>query len=61
MQVTGRWWQNFNPRSREGSDGSFWPVTSMKLYFNPRSREGSDVPEDLVKFLMQTRFQSTLP
>ena len=33
---------NFNPRSREGSDGlahTAWPVTS---HFNPRSREGSD-------------------
>ncbi len=33
---------NFNPRSREGSD-CWWLETPRRfLYFNPRSREGSD-------------------
>ena len=34
---------DFNPRSREGSDGMVFPATSDMIYFNPRSREGSDV------------------
>ena len=34
--------QNFNPRSREGSDSVFFKVRSFLDYFNPRSREGSD-------------------
>ena len=33
---------NFNPRSREGSDGWSLTTASMTEYFNPRSREGSD-------------------
>ena len=34
--------RNFNPRSREGSDGITHPIKSPGRYFNPRSREGSD-------------------
>ena len=34
----------FNPRSREGSDGSCWWGTYQSGCFNPRSREGSDTP-----------------
>ena len=34
--------QDFNPRSREGSDIS-WMISKSNLFdFNPRSREGSD-------------------
>ena len=33
---------NFNPRSREGSDGEKLPQRAWLEYFNPRSREGSD-------------------
>ena len=33
---------NFNPRSREGSDGSFGMFPGDFGDFNPRSREGSD-------------------
>ena len=34
---------DFNPRSREGSDGVYaFPLFSI-CYFNPRSREGSDM------------------
>ena len=33
---------DFNPRSREGSDGSSRPCDAYCQYFNPRSREGSD-------------------
>ena len=33
---------DFNPRSREGSD-PLWPAIGTGCrYFNPRSREGSD-------------------
>ena len=34
--------QNFNPRSREGSDSVFVRSHCVRVYFNPRSREGSD-------------------
>ena len=34
--------RNFNPRSREGSDGKNNGQEQSTLYFNPRSREGSD-------------------
>ena len=34
--------QDFNPRSREGSDLKTVYHTLQKIYFNPRSREGSD-------------------
>ena len=33
---------NFNPRSREGSDRVPCPQRYSHHYFNPRSREGSD-------------------
>ncbi len=32
----------FNPRSREGSDGTRDSFIDLAGYFNPRSREGSD-------------------
>ena len=35
---------DFNPRSREGSDEVTDKWMILKNYFNPRSREGSDVP-----------------
>ena len=52
---------NFNPRSREGSD----TAGELRKYkyredFNPRSREGSDVLDSL-HALGCHRFQSTLP
>ena len=51
---------DFNPRSREGSDGRKQNDFAAARYFNPRSREGSDEnycgAED--DFLL---FQSTLP
>ena len=34
--------QDFNPRSREGSDDHISIHASRICYFNPRSREGSD-------------------
>ena len=34
---------DFNPRSREGSDMLIFPWTFYDHDFNPRSREGSDV------------------
>ena len=34
---------NFNPRSREGSDASDIDYNVLIIDFNPRSREGSDV------------------
>ena len=34
---------NFNPRSREGSDHYRQILCHLRPYFNPRSREGSDV------------------
>ena len=34
--------KDFNPRSREGSDGLVGICTVVSSYFNPRSREGSD-------------------
>ena len=34
--------RNFNPRSREGSDGNTDGFTVYIYDFNPRSREGSD-------------------
>ena len=34
--------QNFNPRSREGSDINADNNEEVQGYFNPRSREGSD-------------------
>ena len=34
---------DFNPRSREGSDGGAAGERRAKTHFNPRSREGSDL------------------
>ncbi|EFE11182.1 hypothetical protein CLOM621_08655 [Clostridium sp. M62/1] len=34
--------QNFNPRSREGSDAKMCYNSIIGTDFNPRSREGSD-------------------
>ena len=34
---------NFNPRSRKGSDGRLSEIGSCCCYFNPRSRKGSDL------------------
>ena len=51
---------NFNPRSREGSDGTVREVHNHERYFNPRSREGSD-PSCFFCLVDLTRFQSTLP
>ena len=34
--------QNFNPRSREGSDITIYRIAHRRSHFNPRSREGSD-------------------
>ena len=34
--------ENFNPRSREGSDTAMIMIIVSTIYFNPRSREGSD-------------------
>ena len=52
--------QDFNPRSREGSDN--FPTESHLVLsnFNPRSREGSDVSGSTISF-PSYRFQSTLP
>ncbi len=52
--------QNFNPRSREGSDQTLSSIESPLCDFNPRSREGSDILKAQVNddFL---KFQSTLP
>ena len=50
----------FNPRSREGSDTSFYNSRRPISRFNPRSREGSDhrLPLDHHR---HHQFQSTLP
>ena len=37
-----QFFHNFNPRSREGSDGNREETFFVECYFNPRSREGSD-------------------
>ena len=37
---------NFNPRSREGSDARLLITENPESNFNPRSREGSDVDKD---------------
>ena len=51
---------NFNPRSREGSDGKKFISGKYQKNFNPRSREGSDSGQ-LKQFLNIYGFQSTLP
>ena len=46
--------QDFNPRSREGSDkGSFCFNLLFSQHFNPRSREGSDTPPPSVCMPLQ--------
>ena len=52
--------QDFNPRSREGSDGHRKRLRIFFTNFNPRSREGSDEVLYAV-FLGYILFQSTLP
>ena len=42
--------ENFNPRSREGSDSIFDSASNCKVNFNPRSREGSDAASIIVFF-----------
>ena len=51
---------NFNPRSREGSDGALWSWQRSPSHFNPRSREGSDASV-IVYTIILMAFQSTLP
>ena len=51
---------NFNPRSREGSDRRKTPAGCWEGDFNPRSREGSDYLE-LGSYRATAKFQSTLP
>ena len=51
---------DFNPRSREGSDDFILHSFTAVCYFNPRSREGSDTAPP-VKAIHNTPFQSTLP
>ncbi len=51
---------DFNPRSREGSDGSAGGLETEYNNFNPRSREGSD-NNDCVRACRKRKFQSTLP
>ena len=52
--------QNFNPRSRVGSDWYFENRFQRAEDFNPRSRVGSDIetPENCLGGI---EFQSTLP
>ena len=38
-----RFWQGFNPRAREGRDGSVRNMRQEKSGFNPRAREGRDL------------------
>ena len=52
--------QNFNPRSREGSDYASITPSAIVQHFNPRSREGSDIVGPVpVHGVLE--FQSTLP
>ena len=52
--------QNFNPRSREGSDIHPIHAYYQIQHFNPCSREGSDVSW-YDRTQVKTEFQSTLP
>ena len=52
-------YNNFNPRSREGSDADLKLKGIHHRNFNPRSREGSDIPK--IPNLLSSKFQSTLP
>ncbi len=60
MRKQGAVHQNFNPRSREGSDDLDKILTHSTEYFNPRSREGSDRGRERMQHKKE-RFQSTLP
>ena len=51
---------DFNPRSREGSDEVTDKWMILKNYFNPRSREGSDTNPSQTSKCLNT-FQSALP
>ena len=51
---------DFNPRSREGSDEVTDKWMILKNYFNPRSREGSDRFREAQSLLLHV-FQSALP
>ena len=51
---------DFNPRSREGSDAFYRFLHGYNPYFNPRSREGSDA-YGMDRTEEVRRFQSTLP
>ncbi len=51
---------DFNPRSREGSDGKYLYGIRRQHHFNPRSREGSDDLRQMGQG-RPCRFQSTLP
>ena len=56
-----KYWYDFNPRSREGSDTYNHNITRTFRDFNPRSREGSDIFKDGHSCHCRTKFQSTLP
>ena len=51
---------DFNPRSREGSDYAKYSSLPYCVYFNPRSREGSDIAI-FISAMAILVFQSTLP
>ena len=53
-------YNNFNPRSREGSDTKYVGKYCFLDYFNPRSREGSDFLRSRGN-TKPSLFQSTLP
>ena len=52
--------QDFNPRSREGSDHIICIKRQIFEHFNPRSREGSDLAWHTL-IINSIQFQSTLP
>ena len=52
---------NFNPRSRKGSDVACRKHLLILCNFNPRSRKGSDKILAMFFSLCNNRFQSTLP
>ena len=52
--------EDFNPRSREGSDVEAIDCRPIRADFNPRSREGSDVEVERMWYKV-VKFQSTLP
>ena len=59
-QYTDKPIDNFNPRSREGSDRKHKQYIYTNSDFNPRSREGSDNIQSPL-FSTYLQFQSTLP